>query len=305
MTAAELVAALGGRMHGKSGGTACCPAHEDRNPSLSIADGRDGRLLIHCHAGCEQLAVIKTLRGWGLWRDRCAAEDPPLSEADRDRERQRDRAREETVRRRAGFIDGLWRRTWVEAVPPQNSPIERWLQARCIPPDRLELDRLPLRWAPRCPLGKGSAPAMVALMTDPITCEPVGLHRTFLSPNGCAKAPTRPRRMLGKAGIIRLSPDDEVELGLGICEGIETGLSIIAAGWRPVWACGSLGMLQRFPVLPGIAALTVFADPKPHEIKGARACAQRWVDSGREAFVYVPPSDGDWNVVLSAGGTRS
>ena len=145
---------------------------------------------------------------------------------------------------------------------------------------------------------------MVALMTDPITCEPVGLHRTFLSPNGCAKATARPRRMLGKAGIIRLSSDDEVELGLGICEGIETGLSIMAAGWCPVWACGCLGMLQRFPVLPGITALTVFADAKPHEIEGARACAQRWADAGREAFVYVPPSAGDWNAVLSAGATR-
>ena len=305
MTAAELIAALGGRMNGKSGGTACCPAHEDRNPSLSTTDGRDGRLLIHCHAGCEQLAVIKTLRGLGLWRDRLAAEDPPLSEADGDRERQQDQAREEKARRRVGFIDGLWRRTWIEAVLPRGSPIERWLQARRIPLDQLELDRLPLRWAPRCPLGKGSAPAMVALMTDPITCEPVGLHRTFLSPNGCAKATARPRRMLGKAGIIRLSPDDEVGLGLGICEGIETGLSIIAAGWRPVWACGSLGMLRRFPILAGIAALTAFADPKPHEIEGARACAQRWGESGREAFVYVPPSDGDWNAILRAGGTRS
>jgi len=305
MTAAELIAALGGRMNGKSGGTACCPAHEDRNPSLSITDGRDGRLLIHCHAGCEQLAVIEKLRGLGLWRDRRAAEDPPLSEADRDRERQRDQAREERARRRAGFIDGLWRRTWVDAVPPRNSTIERWLQARGIPPERLELDRLPLRWTPRCPLGKDSAPAMVALMTDPVTCEPVGLHRTLLSQNGCAKVTARPRRMLGKAGIIRLSPDDEVELGLGICEGIETGLSIIATGWRPVWACGSLGMLRRFPILAGIAALTAFADPKPHEIEGARACAQRWGESGREAFVYVPPSDGDWNAILRAGGTRS
>jgi putative DNA primase/helicase len=30
-----------------------CPAHEDRNPSLSISRGDDGRVLLHCHAGCE------------------------------------------------------------------------------------------------------------------------------------------------------------------------------------------------------------------------------------------------------------
>lgn len=30
-----------------------CPAHEDRSPSLSITEGDDGRVLMHCFAGCE------------------------------------------------------------------------------------------------------------------------------------------------------------------------------------------------------------------------------------------------------------
>jgi len=38
-----------------------CPAHEDRNPSLSIAEGRDGRILLKCHAGCELTAILSTL----------------------------------------------------------------------------------------------------------------------------------------------------------------------------------------------------------------------------------------------------
>ena len=29
-----------------------CPAHDDRNPSLLIAEGEEGRVLVHCHAGC-------------------------------------------------------------------------------------------------------------------------------------------------------------------------------------------------------------------------------------------------------------
>jgi hypothetical protein len=40
--------------------TALCPAHDDRNPSLSITQ-KDDRVLIHCFAGCsfeEILAAI-------------------------------------------------------------------------------------------------------------------------------------------------------------------------------------------------------------------------------------------------------
>lgn len=31
---------------------ALCPAHDDTNPSLSIGKGKDGKVLLHCHAGC-------------------------------------------------------------------------------------------------------------------------------------------------------------------------------------------------------------------------------------------------------------
>ena len=37
----------------KDGWTACCPAHDDRRASLSISVGDDGRVLLHCHAGCN------------------------------------------------------------------------------------------------------------------------------------------------------------------------------------------------------------------------------------------------------------
>ncbi|MBA2461221.1 MAG: hypothetical protein H0V45_05575 [Actinobacteria bacterium] len=46
---------------GASGWTACCPAHEDGTPSLSISVGDDGRVLIHCHAGCSLEDVLTAL----------------------------------------------------------------------------------------------------------------------------------------------------------------------------------------------------------------------------------------------------
>ena len=46
--------------HG-DGFTACCPAHEDRNPSLSADLGDDGRVLLRCHAGCGTDAVLTAM----------------------------------------------------------------------------------------------------------------------------------------------------------------------------------------------------------------------------------------------------
>ena len=66
VNAESLTKALQGRWNGSSG-VARCPGHDDKTPSLSISDGENGRLLVRCHAGCEQDRVIDTLRVLGLW----------------------------------------------------------------------------------------------------------------------------------------------------------------------------------------------------------------------------------------------
>jgi hypothetical protein len=35
-----------------------CPAHEDRQASLGIRETSDGRVLLHCFAGCEPLDIL-------------------------------------------------------------------------------------------------------------------------------------------------------------------------------------------------------------------------------------------------------
>lgn len=35
-----------------------CPAHEDKSPSLTVREMDDGRVLLHCFAGCDFDAVI-------------------------------------------------------------------------------------------------------------------------------------------------------------------------------------------------------------------------------------------------------
>jgi hypothetical protein len=44
-----------------NGYTALCPAHDDHNNSLSVAEGIDGRALIFCHAGCDIAEIVAAL----------------------------------------------------------------------------------------------------------------------------------------------------------------------------------------------------------------------------------------------------
>ena len=66
MSAHDVTLGLDGRWSGTSG-TACCPAHDDKTPSLSIGEGEGGRIIVKCHAGCSQDAVIDALQRRGLW----------------------------------------------------------------------------------------------------------------------------------------------------------------------------------------------------------------------------------------------
>lgn len=46
---------------GPSSFKACCPAHDDRSPSLSITRLHDGRVLIHCFGGCGGADVLDAI----------------------------------------------------------------------------------------------------------------------------------------------------------------------------------------------------------------------------------------------------
>jgi hypothetical protein len=46
---------------GSSGWSARCPAHDDNNNSLSISEGEDRKVLLHCHAGCTVEQIVASL----------------------------------------------------------------------------------------------------------------------------------------------------------------------------------------------------------------------------------------------------
>ena len=62
MTAKQIIDRLSHyRAAGEGKWIARCPAHDDSSPSLSIKELPDGRVLIHCHAGCGTLDVLASI----------------------------------------------------------------------------------------------------------------------------------------------------------------------------------------------------------------------------------------------------
>lgn len=49
------------KREGENQWIARCPSHTDSKPSLSLGVGNDGRVLLHCHAGCEIATIIQDL----------------------------------------------------------------------------------------------------------------------------------------------------------------------------------------------------------------------------------------------------
>lgn len=181
---------------------------------------------------------------------------------------------------------------FLDMQPAALAPVAvSYLQARCCALPPLDGD---LRFHPalRHPPTGYTGPALVGLVTDAATRQPLTWHRTWIAADG-TKAQIEPARMLlggyrKAGGVIRLWPDEGVTLGLGVAEGIETALSL-AHAFAPVWAAIDAGNLGTLPVLPGIESLLIAADHDPAGIKAARQCAERWAAQGREVGLVLPP----------------
>ena len=57
----NVLSRLAGVLSSNGGYEARCPSHDDRRASLSVSRGVDGRVLLHCHAGCAPIAVCQAI----------------------------------------------------------------------------------------------------------------------------------------------------------------------------------------------------------------------------------------------------
>lgn len=285
ISAAILARPLGLRRSGRVY-VGACPACGYKR-AFSVQDA-DGRVLVRCHAGCEQGAVIGALRRARLWQGRSAGPDwSPVKCAN---------SAEEHKSRIAAAI-ALWRRS----RPPEGTPAASYLRGRGI------ADAIPptLRFLADCrhkPTGTRH-PAMLGLVQRVGADSPVAVHRTYLRRDGSGRAAIEPNKMtLGPigGGAVRLA---EAGPHLAVAEGIETGLSVQLATDIPTWAALSAGGVTQLilPPLPLASVVTIAADNDPVGLAKAEQAARRWSCEGRHVRIALPPKDLDFNDLLRAG----
>ena len=132
MNAQELTKALSGQWHGTYG-TAKCPAHDDREPSLSVRDGVDGEPVFNCFAGCDWRDIKDVLRARALLPERGArGERRRLHRQYRPPTAPKTQVVDADQQQRVEFA----RRKWHEAVPIADTPAEIYLRERGLIPPR-------------------------------------------------------------------------------------------------------------------------------------------------------------------------
>jgi putative DNA primase/helicase len=286
MTAEAIAKALGGRNVG-GGWMARCPAHADREPSLSIIDAKDGKVLVRCHAGCGQADVIAALRSRGIWYSDDRRNGPRSLTIRRSAASEPD---QDTAKRIEAAL-ALWRAT----QPANGTLVERYLHSRglhhALPPI------LRFHTGLKHPSG-GIWPAMVALVTRGVDDAPIAIHRTFVACDGNGKAPVEPAKMmLGpcRGGAVRLGSAGDV---LMVGEGIETSLAAMQATGYAAWAALSTSSLRTLDLPRKMRDVIVLADGDDPGEAAAQDCAWRWKREGRRVRIARPPRGMDFNDLL-------
>jgi putative DNA primase/helicase len=263
-SAADLARHLGGKKSGARSWSCRCPAHDDANPSLSVTEADNGKILFHCHAGCSQGAVIDALRDRGLrWQGETIAPSPQLRQI----VKQWGKPKSDTA--------ALVKRIWNNATDPAETVAEDYLRARglILSP---ELRVFVLRFHPACVWEGGTVPALIAgfrSISDDNAL--TGIHRVRLDQPG--EWPRAERKMLGRVGgsAVKLDPANDF---LVIGEGVETCPAARQLALRPVWALGSAGAIAKFPPLvAGVEELTILGENDGGANRqAAEACADIW-----------------------------
>lgn len=187
------------------------------------------------------------------------------------------------------------------AVPIAGTPAANYLANRGL----ATVNSAALRFhdAVRHPNAGGTYPAMLALVVNSATREPMAVHRTYLRPDGSGKAgldPAKASKGPIRGGAIML---DALQPGrpLVIGEGIETSLSAGVLLGVPAWAAIAAGNMVNIRPPRGMSEMLIAADPDEPGQRAAEAAARRWRALGVRVRIITPPEgSGDFNDLLVA-----
>lgn len=270
-----------------SGYLACCPSHRDRDPSLSVSVGANGKLLLHCHAGCSFKDVLAAI---DMPPDRLDFEQPLIvpSEAD------------EIQKAEKLFNEGRF-------LHPDD-PVCRYLSGRGIvfkePP--LDLRHHPSLdyWQQRDgrPYSIGKFDAMLGAVRDKDGSFRA-VHITYLASSGHKLSSTgvidSDRKIRGrpKGGAIRLfTPASALIVG----EGIETCLSASAICGLPSWSCVSQSGLRSVELPDQVSTVFICVDDDEAGIEASLVLSDRLSKDKKVFFLPAGSVAGskDWNDVI-------
>ncbi|WP_234999115.1 toprim domain-containing protein [Ruegeria sp. AU67] len=286
MNACDLTQHLSGHWHGFYGVGPCpvCQTEGRRDQdALTLKDGTDGRLLLHCKKlGC---AFTDILAAAGVSRGDYRPPDPVVMAQRREEQKRQDKRKADQAQR-----------CWEETEPIEGTPAKTYLRGRAItcplPPT--------LRFHPGCWHGPTAKrfPAMVARIDGINT---FAVHRTYLLQDGSGNADLKDKKlMLGPArgGAVRLS---DGHLRLAIAEGIETALSLSCGLLRApasVWATLSTSGMAGLKLPKRPRHLTIAPDGDNAGRTAALALAERAAALGWKVDMLNPPDGRDWNDIL-------
>lgn len=281
---------LNGHWHG-SYGVACCPAHEDSSPSLALSNGNDGRLLLHCHAGCSFTDIMDALRQKGIIERKPDNFGRPqnLTKPDIGGGFNHDAL----SKRKAEAA----RKLWGQSLPIKDTIAERYLRGRsinCALPHSL-------RFHGNCRHPNGQYyPAMIALVTG---AGGFAVHRTYLTNTGDKAAIAPVKAMLGwvAGGSVHLT--NIASNRLIICEGIETGLSLncgMLSKPANIWAALSTSGMKAINLPDQAGELIVAFDGDKAGLEAGKALIDKARGVGWTIKTATPPQGQDFNDVLRA-----
>ena len=268
---------------GKWQGT--CPAC-GYQAALSLAD-RYGQPLWHCHACGDSKAVQQCIFELGLWERSSSRVRRPVKVPN---------ARLPEPELPPQPTEYL-RKIWNSAQPIEGTLGATYLRKRTI----AGLYPVSLRFKAACwhsPTAL-SHPAIVSAVVRWPSPEVIGIHRTYLAPDGTGKlSHEQSKMMLGhvRGGAVQLAAAGEA---LAITEGIETALSVQIATGLPTWACLSTGGMQSVALPDTVREVIICADHDPPGLKAARLAAERIAGAGKRVRIATPPQTGnDFNDLL-------